>query len=75
MKTIHLNKSTDNRVFYSVSGSREKGAAIINRGWFNNLKDAKLEAEKYPEYEVKRHEDKDGVRVKNEVVFCLYDFT
>lgn len=47
MKSIALNKSIQNCVFYSVAGSITENSTILNRGVFDRLKDAKEEACKY----------------------------
>lgn len=70
MTSIALNKSISNSVFYSVLARKEEGAALMSRGVFDLYRDAKEESDKYSEYEIWRHTDKDGKRVENKKVKC-----
>jgi hypothetical protein len=58
------------QVFYSVSAAATFGGAFLSRGLFDVLRDAQIEADKWAEWEICRHEDRNGIRVENKLWFA-----
>jgi hypothetical protein len=60
-------KTKKNQVFYSVNACQISGGACLSRGIFDTLQDAQISANGFAEWEIWRHEDRNGVRVENKL--------
>ena len=69
---FNLMKYKKNQVFYSVNSCAIVGGACLSRGLFETLRVAQVEANKWAEWEIWRHEDRDGKRVENKLWFASY---
>lgn len=65
-------KYKKNQVFYSVNACATLGGACLARGIFDALRDAQTEADKWEEWEIWRHEDRNGTRVENKLFSASY---
>jgi len=65
-------KYKKNQVSYSVNACTTLGGACLSRGLFDALRDAQTEADNWAEWEIWRHEDRNGRRVENKLWFASY---
>lgn len=63
-------KTKKNQVFYTVNACQIEGGACLSRGIFETLRDAQAIANGFAEWEIWRHEDRNGVRVENKLWFA-----
>ena len=65
-------KTKRTQVFYTVNACQIEGGSCLSRGIFETLGDAQSRANGFPEWEIWRHEDRNGVRVENKLWFASY---
>ena len=58
--------------FYTLVGSKN-GGAMLARGFYDKLSDAKHFAKEYDSAVIYRHLEKNGVRISSEAVFRFGD--
>jgi hypothetical protein len=65
-------KYKKNQVFYSVNACPTFGGACLSRGLFDTLSSAQAVADTFAEWEIWRHEDRNGKRVENKLWFASF---